>query len=288
MEEYSHEYADHWFYTPTPFEKSGGIWPIRAGKTLTKSNYKIGPRFITYYSLHFVLDGKGEFFQGGYRTQLKKGDLFCLYPKKTHQYHTDPNHCLKMFWFAFEGRQAQALLQRIGLSEHSPHVDGLISDKVKEIMVELENKFSDIKEMETLDRVSLIYSLFFHLSNEAVERNLIEEITSTNWLQKSIEYMDIHYAEGISVTDVTKYIGLHRSYFTNSFTNKVGVGPFQYLLSLKMNKASQMLKKSTNFSITEIALSLGYSDLYSFSRAFKNYYGMSPKEFKNKNKPDCS
>lgn len=281
--EFPHEYADHWFYTPTPFEKSGGIWPIRAGKTFTKSNYKIGPRFITYYSLHFVLGGEGNFSQGAYKGALNKGDLFCLYPRKTHQYKTDPDNCLKMFWFAFDGRQSRALLQQIGMNEHSPHISGLISNKVKQLIVAFEKKYSNPKETEMLERISLIYMLFDYLANEAIEKNLIEKINSTNWLRKSIEYMDIHYAEGISVAEITKYIGLHRSYFTSSFTEKMGISPFQYLLSLKMNKASQMLKKKNkDFSITEIALSLGYSDLYSFSRAFKNYYGISPKEFTNK------
>ncbi|GGH85871.1 AraC-like DNA-binding protein [Pullulanibacillus pueri] len=279
MQEYSHEYADHWFYTPSPFEKASGIWPIRAGRTSSKPHYKIGPRFITYYSLHFVLDGKGEFSQGAFKKTLRPGDIFCLYPKQTHQYRTDPKHCLQMFWFAFDGRQAQSLLQRIGLNEHSPFIADLISKEVRSTIEDLGNKFSDLKESEILDRISLIYKLFYQLSNRALEKNLVKKITSQNWLKRSIDYMNTHYAEGISVTDVAKYVGLHRSYFTSSFIKKMNMGPLQYLLSLKMNKASHMLK-ATNYTITEIALSIGYSDLYSFSRAFKSYFGQSPKQFR--------
>jgi hypothetical protein len=36
MQEYFNEYAEHWFHTPTPLEKAGGIWPIRAGNNLAK------------------------------------------------------------------------------------------------------------------------------------------------------------------------------------------------------------------------------------------------------------
>lgn len=282
MQEYSHEYANHWYYTSSPFEKASGIWPVRAGETTAKPHYKIGPRFITYYSLHFVLEGKGEFSQDNYKNALRRGDIFCLYPQKKHVYSTDPDNCLHMFWFAFDGRQARALLQGIGLSENTPHVADLLSEDSLNTINNLGKKFSDIKEKETLDLISLIYKLFYQLSNNAIEKNIVKKISSTNWLQKSIDYMNTHYAEGISVTDVANYVGLHRSYFTGSFTKEMSTAPIQYLLSLKMKKASQMLK-NTKYPITDIALSIGYSDLYSFSRAFKKYYDLSPKQFRNGN-----
>jgi AraC-like DNA-binding protein len=277
MKEYSHEYADHWFYAPTPFEKASGIWPVRAGSTKSKPHYKIGPRFITYYSLHFVLDGKGEFSQDGHKKMISKGDVFCLYPNKTHHYFTDPNHCLQMFWFAFDGRQAEELIHRIGLSEQSPHVSGLISDDVKKTIEMLCKKFSDIKEVETLERISLIYKLFYDLSNVAIHKNIVKIVNSTNWLQRSLKYMKNHYSEGITVIDVAKYLGINRSYFTSSFKKEMGIGPSQYLTDLKMKQAYKMLKNS-KVTITEIALSIGYSDLYSFSRAFKSYYDLSPRQ----------
>jgi len=279
MKEYSHEYADHWYYTSSPFEKAGGVWPIRAGKTSTKPHYKIGPRFITYYSLHFVLGGKGEFSQGDYKNTLRPGDIFCLYPQKKHQYYTDPDNCLQMFWLAFEGSQARDLLHGIGLSENAPHAADIITEDVHNTINDLVIKFSDIKEKEVLDRISLIYKLFYHLANSAIEKNLVKVIDSSNWFKRSIEYMNTHYAEGISVSDVAKYVGLHRSYFTDAFMKEMNTTPMQYLLSLKMNKAAQMLI-NTKSPITDIALSIGYSDLYSFSRAFKRAFGLPPKQFR--------
>lgn len=90
--------------------------------------------------------------------------------------------------------------------------------------------------------------------------------------------MDMHFTEDISVKDVAKYIGIHRSYFTTSFVKDMGITPVQYLIKLKMDRALEMLAEQSH-TITEIAYSLGYSDLYSFSRAFKNYHGISPKQY---------
>jgi AraC-like DNA-binding protein len=128
----------------------------------------------------------------------------------------------------------------------------------------------------------LIYKLFHTLNLQAKKRNLSPN-TDLNWVEKSKQYMHTHYTENISVKDVANYIGFHRSHFTSSFVNEVGISPIKYLLKLKMEKASKLLSKDT-YTITEIAYSLGYSDLYSFSRAFKNYYGSSPKQYeKTKN-----
>jgi hypothetical protein len=79
LREYPHEYAYHWFLNPAPLEKNSGIGLIRSGCNRTKSNFMIGPRNITYYSLHFVLKGEEIIFQGGKEKKIKEGDLFCLF-----------------------------------------------------------------------------------------------------------------------------------------------------------------------------------------------------------------
>lgn len=277
MKEYSHEYAEHWFHNPTPVERSGELWPIRAGRNIAKPNYRIGPRLITYYSVHFVLEGEGMFSQNETKIRIQQGDLFCLLPNQTHYYSSDPHKLLKMFWLAFDGKQSAALLKHFGITNYSPHVSGLINEDIITILDELSSHFKRFAEDDELNGLSIIYKLFHHLTVQSKRKNLTIT-TPTSWVQKCKEYMDIHFAENISVNDVAKYVGIHRSHFTTSFVNEVGVTPIKYLLSLKMNRALQLISEGTH-TITEIALSLGYSDLYSFSRAFKNYFNVSPTQY---------
>jgi AraC-like DNA-binding protein len=53
--------------------------------------------------------------------------------------------------------------------------------------------------------------------------------------------------------------------------------PREYLTSLRMNKAAELL--CDGFGVTVTAASVGYPDVFSFSRAFKNYYGLPPTEY---------
>lgn len=277
MQEFSHEYAHHWFHFPTALEKTAGLWPIRSGRNKAKSHFKVGPRVITYFSLHFVLKGEGTIVQGETKKQLKEGDLFCLFPNQTHQYITDPTNPLELFWLAFDGKQAISLLYRIGISQHTLVIDRLMNKDIISVLDELAHHFIHNLKDHELNRMSIIYKLFHHISIQTKARHLTP-VTTINWIQESKKYMDMHFADEITVKDVAKYAGIHRSHFTTSFVKEVGITPVQYLLSLKMSRASQMISEDS-FTITEIAYSLGYSDLYSFSRAFKNYYGVSPKKF---------
>jgi AraC-like DNA-binding protein len=99
------------------------------------------------------------------------------------------------------------------------------------------------------------------------------------WIRESEIFMDTHFTEKISVQDVADYVGIHRSHFTDAFTKQLGISPGQYLQQLRLGKGKQMLEE-TIVPITEIALSLGYSELFAFTRAFRNYYGMSPSHYR--------
>lgn len=130
MREYGHEYADFHYYTPTPFERLGGVWLIRSGRTSAKSNYAVGTRMIECYSLHFVLNGSVELLWEGGSAMLRKGDLFALYPGKKHSYRVCdymPSSPLAMHWAAFDGPQAQQVLERVGLAPERPYVQGGVS-----------------------------------------------------------------------------------------------------------------------------------------------------------------
>jgi AraC-like DNA-binding protein len=80
--------------------------------------------------------------------------------------------------------------------------------------------------------------------------------------------MKMHYSYGITVDEAAKFAGVDRTHFSKRF-RKFGISPGEYIKSLIMKEAGQMLLE-TNFSVSEIAYSLGFSNLYSFSKAYKS------------------
>jgi transcriptional regulator GlxA family with amidase domain len=87
--------------------------------------------------------------------------------------------------------------------------------------------------------------------------------------------MKTHFRDRISVEEVANYVNLNRSHFTRAFYKQTKVTPNHYLQTLRLQEADLLLRR-TAMSISEIALSVGYNDNYSFARAYKKKYGSSP------------
>ncbi|CAH1217055.1 HTH-type transcriptional activator RhaS [Paenibacillus allorhizoplanae] len=279
MKEYGHEYAEYLYHTPSEFEKNGGLWIIRAGQNRAKSNYQIGPKVIECYSLHAVICGTVSLVHGNETVHLRKGDLFCLYPGLRYSYQlADAKDVqqLRMYWLAFQGNQAELFLNRIGLSREKPYVNHRWMPEHSQIMNRIHSMLRDrIAYDEVLLQLKL-YQLFESLMGKTEEQT--RNLENIDWLERCKQYMDTHYMEGIAVTHVANVAGVHRSHLYQECIRLLGFSPMQYLIKLRMEKSIELLK-DREFKVTDIALSIGYPDVYSFSRAFSKYFGMSPTQY---------
>lgn len=103
----------------------------------------------------------------------------------------------------------------------------------------------------------------------------------TSKLWKTMSYIGSHFSEQLSVADLAERAGMSEKYFSRRFKDMLGISPKQYIMQCRMNYASNNLLSTTD-SIQNIALDSGYADIYSFSKAFKKYYGESPALYRNK------
>ena len=101
----------------------------------------------------------------------------------------------------------------------------------------------------------------------------------TVYARYAIDYINQHYNEKIKIADLATYIGINRSYLTSNFKKATGYSPQEYLVLLRMDKAASKLK-NTDLSVSDVAASVGYGDQLAFSKIFKQYYGVSPRAFR--------
>jgi AraC-like DNA-binding protein len=83
-----------------------------------------------------------------------------------------------------------------------------------------------------------------------------------------------------SIDSLARSLGLSRSHFDRRFAQQVGQAPNQFLINCKMIHARRLIE-STQLRIGEIAHSLGYRDIYFFSRQFKDHFGSSPRHYRS-------
>jgi len=92
------------------------------------------------------------------------------------------------------------------------------------------------------------------------------------------KYIVTHYDQEIKNDYLAHLCDLSTAHFRKVFSEVYGTSPISYAQSLRMSKAKELLK--SNFSsINDIALSLGYNNIFEFSKMFKKYHGISPTQF---------
>jgi AraC-like DNA-binding protein len=99
----------------------------------------------------------------------------------------------------------------------------------------------------------------------------------------TISMMQDRLDKVITLQELSGYAGLSVSHFSAVFRDKTGYSPIEYFNHLKIQKACQYLMFSTA-TVKEISGRLGVEDQYYFSRMFSKLMGMSPSEYRNRNK----
>lgn len=104
-------------------------------------------------------------------------------------------------------------------------------------------------------------------------------LTSHTNMHNAMTYISEHFNEDFCIKDVAENLGFSEKYFINQFKQMLGIPPKQYLIQCRMRHASHMLIHSEE-QIQNIALDVGYANVYSFSKAFHKYFDQSPSEFR--------
>ena len=100
-------------------------------------------------------------------------------------------------------------------------------------------------------------------------------------IQKAVKFIHQNYQKKISVSDVMEEVALSRRLLERRFKSVTGQTLYQYISDQKIRHFAEMLH-DTNDQVVNIALSLGETDTKSISRRFKQIYGCSPVEWREK------
>lgn len=141
----------------------------------------------------------------------------------------------------------------------------------------LEKYYSKRKVIGNAQYLSVLYKIIAMLCKE----NHIEPCLQ---IKGADEFINNHFFDSnLNNHILAKHFNLSVSHFRNLFKKTYNTSPMNYVHNLRIEKAKQLLLYS-NFTITEISEKCGFSNLYSFSRAFKSSVGISPNNYTKFNK----
>lgn len=152
------------------------------------------------------------------------------------------------------------------------------SDKILKMFKKLEYKRNMKGTAVGIESIRDTYSIILALLQN--EQDLYLPSDKKDKIAPAIEYISQNYNKKITNAMLAATSGLSTVYFRKLFTGAVGVSPIVYAHNLRIEKAKEILKSDYS-NLTDVALSLGYSSLYDFSRAFKKHVGVSPSKYSN-------
>lgn len=127
--------------------------------------------------------------------------------------------------------------------------------------------------------MSILYQILYRIikiNQVYLPQNLFTTI------EKGINYIHEHcFDENLLYTECAKICSISYSYFKRLFIKKFEVTPCEYVTSLRMKYACELLN-TKRYSITEISETVGYKNVYYFSKVFKKSFGISPTEYMKK------
>jgi AraC-like DNA-binding protein len=101
-------------------------------------------------------------------------------------------------------------------------------------------------------------------------------------IREALDYINSNFTEDISRENLAASLDLNTDYFCRAFKICTGETPWEYINSLRISLAADMLA-NTDRPITTIAFETGYESIRTFNRAFKRIKNISPTDFRKKN-----
>lgn len=125
---------------------------------------------------------------------------------------------------------------------------------------------------------SLLLQAVFLLLPYSEKNASSETRRSSEKLKNVLDYIELHYAEPLLVSELAKLCYFSEYHFMRFFKKHMNMTCVEYINSLRLEKALELFEQGTS-SILEVSLSVGFRNLSYFHRAFKKKYHMTPREF---------
>lgn len=143
-------------------------------------------------------------------------------------------------------------------------------DELIQIFTNIKNKLDKERAQHEADDIKI---------NNIPEENCKEDNDKIISIIKN--YIDSNLKDA-TLEDAAALVYMSPSYVSKYFKSKTGITFLDYLIECRMRKAGQLLQ-DIQYKIYEISLMIGYTNAFNFTRSFKKYYGLTPKEYRHKN-----
>ena len=260
-------------------------------------------RLLYFMFYNLITDGKQKLMdnQGKYYQQSKISESIQMYKnftKKegtTYPYEKEKDLITKVK--TGNAKEAKSILN--DLLGYVLFSEGNNLDVVKSRAIELSSLLSRaaIEGGAATDTILKINNMFLKSAQQinSLEelcyklQELVEDFTesTSNYtptknneiIKKAMSYISDNFASNITLDDVARHVHLNPAYFSTIFKQSCGSSFKEYLNMVRIEESKRLLA-NTDYSVVDIAVATGFMDQSYFSKVFKKYTGLTPKQYR--------
>ncbi len=268
---------------------------VKSIERIHDTSWSMEPNRHEFFEMVYIKKGHAVFEISGYPAAIGPNDIIIIKPNQPHKFivKSETGCEFIVLSFKFESKNnhefselsLEDFLNFVSSKESGAFIRLKVSQK-NEIIVLL-NRILKEKESEELGSEFLNYLMvleLFVLISRALKMEWEDSIKGKSpklkeLIETSVKYIDNNFERDISVGNVARYVFLSSSYFTRAFKEEMGISPINYLHKVRVDRAKELLS-DTELKISDIALSVGFSNQQRFNEIFKKYTKLTPMHYR--------
>lgn len=226
------------------------------------------------YYLMYIVEGAVRFLFGETERIVSQGHVVILPPHYPWDYSNASSEFLHYYAIHFTGSEVVHLLHSYGLDDFPVVRNISYSNSIVSLF---EGMWGSLLKKERFFEKSAslkLENILLHIARKSTQSQLIPQ-----QFINSIRYMNDRFSEKITLEKLASLENLSVSRYGDLFKKLYGIAPIQYLISVRLKIACNLLK-STDFSVWRIAQMVGYAESPLFNRHFKRFIGISPLKYR--------
>jgi len=218
-----------------------------------------------YVRVYYMQGGEASYESETEYRELKNNRLYCFPSTVPYKITQNPQNRITCLYFHFNiAPYILSTLQEIDVAKHI-------------ILKNLLDAYIALCKAEPQNPNGAFQRQLASAIIEYLKKLAILEIVNPK-IEKGVAYVLDHIDKPIKIDELSKYCGYQPEYFIRLFKECIGLTPHQFIISCRMKNAMVMLQNGASVTIT--AEAVGYKESKNFSKAFREFYGITPRKIK--------
>ena len=264
--------------TPTHAAMSMPFYCSEAGVFYARERFATQRSGKESYLLFYTAAGAGVLEQDGLQWQLTPGSAVLLNCRTPHRYATAPGETQWHYhWAHIDGAGVVALEALLNTPQMAcVQLSPLAAKESFKYLL----SHAKQPDMRTLSQLSLcIHTLLHAMVDARLGAADAAQATHRDYVLAVADEIRTHYREPLCLERLLKTVPLSKYYFIKLFHQYMGTTPYQYLLCYRLTQAKELLG-TTQHTISEVALYVGFASESNFTAQFSKRAGQTPSQYR--------